>query len=47
MAALLVAALMTAVASLTTPDLENPGVPCVGFYFTTCSIIDLVPVDAP
>jgi hypothetical protein len=26
------------------PALKNPGVPCVGFYFTTCSLIDLLPV---
>jgi hypothetical protein len=25
------------------PALKNPGVPCVGFYFTTCSLIDLLP----
>ncbi|MGH9284032.1 MAG: hypothetical protein ACRD0S_13975 [Acidimicrobiales bacterium] len=34
-----------ALAGFTGPALENPGVPCVGFYFTTCSVIDLVPDD--
>jgi hypothetical protein len=29
------------------PTLDNPGVPCVGFYFTTCSLIDLVPKSPP
>lgn len=43
MRALLAAAAV--VAALTSPALENPGVPCVGFYFTTCSLIDLVPDD--
>lgn len=39
----LVIALM--LAGFTSPALENPGAPCVGFYFTTCSIIELVPED--
>jgi hypothetical protein len=32
-------------AGFAAPALENPGVPCVGFYFTTCSLIELVPND--
>jgi hypothetical protein len=42
--ALLVAVVLAAFAG---PALENPGVPCVGFYFTTCSLIDLVPDSSP
>jgi hypothetical protein len=40
MRALLAAVVVAVFAS---PALENPGVPCVGFYVTTCSLIDLVP----
>ena len=41
-------ALLTALmvlAGFAGPALENPGAPCVGFYLTTCSIIELVPED--
>jgi hypothetical protein len=31
--------------SSSAPAVDNPGVPCVGFYFTTCSLIDVVPED--
>lgn len=38
-------AVAAVVAGFAAPALENPGVPCVGFYLSTCSVIDLVPED--